>query len=134
QPTLLRRCLRRTLLCCTRGCGGSRALVRCWCRVARIDDLDMSDLRWIVRPVVAFIACQPRDLFYHVEVLTLSEDCVLAVEVRCGNFGDEELRTVGIRPAVGHRQAAGLVEGQVGGELILKVVAWAARSVARRVA
>jgi len=38
----------------------------------------------------------------------LAEDNVLAIEPRGRNSGDEELRTVGVRAGIGHRQETGL--------------------------
>src|SRR5271166_2263713 len=104
------------------------------CRMLRIDDLDVGNLRRTVWPVGARIGGQARDPLYHIEVLALPENRVLAVEVRRGNFGDEELRAVGVRPTVGHRQAAGLVEGQVGAELILKAISGISAPIACRIA
>jgi hypothetical protein len=36
---------------------------------------------------------------------------VVVVEVGGGHLGDEELRAVGVRPRIRHRQVAGFVEG-----------------------
>ena len=41
----------------------------------------------------------------------LTEDRVLEVQQRGGADGDEELRAVGARTGVGHREQVGLVEG-----------------------
>src|SRR5581483_4069155 len=41
----------------------------------------------------------------------------------CRHLGDEELRSIGVGTAVGHGQAARLVEGEIGGELVLEAVA-----------
>src|SRR5271166_1698799 len=89
----------------------------------RINDLDVRDLWRRVGPVSARIGIQTRNLLYHVEVLALPEDGVLAVQVRSRNFCDEKLRAVSVRPAVSHCQASGLVEGEGGAELILEGVA-----------
>src|ERR1017187_2530296 len=96
----------------------------------RIDDLHMRDLRRIKWPVVARIGGEAGDLLHQFGVIALSEDGVFAVQVRRRNFGDKELRTVGVRAAVGHGQATGLVEGQIG-ELVLEVVTRAAATVAQ---
>ena len=88
-----------------------------------VGDLDANDLRRIVGPVRARIGWHPRDFLYQVKVLALSENRVFAIEMRCGNFGDEELRSIGIRPAVRHCQPTGLIEGEIGTELVFETVA-----------
>ena len=65
--------------------------------MARIGDLDANDLRRIVGTIVARIGRQTRNLLDHVDVLALAEDGVMAVQIRRRNFGDEELRAVGVR-------------------------------------
>ena len=52
-----------------------------------------------------------------------TEDGVLAVEVRGGAMGDEELGAVGVRSGVGHREHAGLVVPAVGFAFALELVA-----------
>ena len=64
---------------------------------------------------------QARNLLHHVEVLALAEDAVVPVQVAAWNFSNEELRAVRIRPAVRHGQAAGLIERQVGADLVLEL-------------
>ena len=55
--------------------------------------------------------------------------------LRCGRaLGDEELRAVGVRARVGHRQQARLVELEVRPELVLEAVAGIARAGAQRIA
>ncbi len=53
-----------------------------------------------------------------------------AGQVRRWGVGDEELPSVGIGPAIGHRQQAGPVELEIRVELILKGVARPARACA----
>ena len=55
-----------------------------------------------------------------VRVLDLAEDRVLAVQVRRRADRDEELRAVGARPGVGHREQVRAVELQLGVELVLE--------------
>src|ERR1017187_3887722 len=89
----------------------------------RLNDLDANDLGRVAWHIVARIGRHARDLLHHVDILALSEDGVVAVEMRRGNVGNEELRAVGIGPAIGHRQASGLVELERGTELIFEAVA-----------
>jgi hypothetical protein len=56
----------------------------------------------------------------------LTEDRVLAVQPGGRADGDEELRAVGARAGVGHRQQVGLVEDELGVRLVLERVAGAA--------
>ena len=69
-----------------------------------------------------------------VRVDDLAEDGVLAVQVRGLAYRDEELRAVGSRARVGHRQQVGLVELQLGVELVGELVARAAAAGAGGVA
>ncbi len=62
--------------------------------------------------------------------VALAEDGVLAVELGDGRFGDEELGAVGVGAGVGHGEAAGLVEGEDGVDLVLEEVAGVAGAVA----
>ncbi len=65
------------------------------------------------------------------DVLTFgdfTEDGVLAVQPRRFDVGDEELRTVGVRAGVGHRENAWSVVLQVGVEFVLELVAGTAGS------
>ena len=68
----------------------------------------------------------------------LAEDGVLAVELGDGLFGDEELGAVGAGrragAGVGHGEAAGLIEGEGGVDLVLEEVAGIAGAVAGAVA
>ena len=54
--------------------------------------------------------------------LDAPEDCVFVVEPRRGDGGDEELRAVGARPSVRHRECVGTVVAQRSMELILELV------------
>ena len=63
-----------------------------------------------------------------------AKDGVLAVEMRSGAVGDEELRTVRVRACICHGEDAGLVVATVGLALTLELVAWATRSSAVRAA
>src|SRR5664280_1544884 len=101
--------------------------------MTRVDDLDGDDLGRVVWPIAARIGRHACDLLHQIEVLALSEDGVFAVEVGCWNFGDEELRAVGVGPAIGHRQPPGLVEGEGGTELIFEAVSRITRSIAYRI-
>src|SRR5580700_3616199 len=78
----------------------------------RIDDLHMNDLRRIEGAVVG-AGRETRNLLHQFVVVALSEDIVVAVEVRRGNLGDEELGAVGVGAAIGHGEATGNVEGEV---------------------
>src|ERR1039458_3827528 len=100
----------------------------------RLKDLDANDLGRVAWPIGARIGRHARDLLHHVDVLALSEDGVVAVEVGRGNVGNEELRAVGIGPAIGHRQASRLVELERGAELIFEAVAGITGSVTDGVA
>src|SRR5690606_20591277 len=62
----------------------------------------------------------------------LAEDRVLAVEPRGGVEGDEELRAVGARAGVGHGEQVGLVEDELGVDLVLERVARATGAGAQR--
>src|SRR5712671_1240361 len=64
----------------------------------------------------------------------LAEDGVAVVEVRRRDLGDEELRAVGVRPRVRHREQARLVEAAAALELDLEAVAGIAGAGAQRVA
>ena len=59
---------------------------------------------------------------------------MFAVELRDDVFGDEELGAVSAGAGVGHGEAAGLVEGEGGVELIFEHVAGVANAGAERVA
>ena len=61
---------------------------------------------------------------------------MVCLPLSCGNggFGDEELRAVGAGTGVGHGEAAGLVEGEGGVDLVLEEVAGIAASVAELIA
>src|SRR5271169_4421343 len=92
------------------------------CRMVRIDDLDGDDFWRIVRAIRARIGRQAGDLLHDVQVLTLSENRMVAVQVWRGDFGDEELRAIGIGAAIGHCQAPRLVEGERWRGLVLEAV------------
>src|SRR5690348_16297250 len=59
-------------------------------------------------------------------VVTLAKECVVLVERVVALLGNEELASVGVRTGVGHRQAPGPVEVEIGVELILEGVTWSA--------
>src|SRR6478735_2532537 len=67
-------------------------------------------------------------------VLDDAEDRVAVVEVWRGAERDEELRAVGVRPGVGHREDALAVVAQARMELVGELVARAAESLAERIA
>ena len=60
--------------------------------------------------------------------IALAKDGVLAVERRSGDFGDEELRAVGIRAGIGVGKAAWLIEGEIRQSFILELEAQFVRS------
>ena len=64
----------------------------------------------------------------------LTEDGVLVGQPAGGRGGDEELRAVGARAGVGHREQVGAVEGELGVELVLERVAGATGAGAERAA
>ena len=63
----------------------------------------MSDPHGAKRPVVAGVRRFVRDYRHegYSSIVALAENCVIAVEVRHGDFGDEELRSVRVRTGVG---------------------------------
>ena len=63
-----------------------------------------------------WIAAHARDLFHQSNsgFVTLAENGISAVQMRVGNFGDKELRAVGVRTGIGVGQASGPVKQQVG--------------------
>ena len=85
---------------------------------------DFRDLHRIIRSVVARIGGFACDLFYQLDALgsALAEEVVVAVEMRRRNFGDEELRAVGVWTRVRHCQSTRNVELQIRGELIVETV------------
>ncbi len=64
----------------------------------------------------------------------LTEDRVMTVQMRRRGHGDEELRAVRPRAGIRHRQEIGLVEDEIGVELIFEGVARAATAIALGVA
>src|SRR5277367_1423335 len=64
----------------------------------------------------------------------LSEDGMLAVEPIGYDMRDEELRAVGIRPGVGHRECAGLMFARIVSRFIAEAIAGAAAAGAGGVA
>src|ERR1700678_3989226 len=90
-----------------------------------VDDLDRA--KWTFT-----IGSHARDFLdqFDGSVIALSEDGVAAIEARVGNFGDEELRTVGIRSGVRVSHTSGTIEGNRGRSLVLEFVAGIARTVA----
>src|ERR1700757_562476 len=127
---------RRTLLSGRRALLRPRGFVRTprRRRVPSFGDLDVGDLRRIVWAIVARVAGHPGNLLDYVDVLALPENRVMIVEPRRGDIGDEELRAIRTGAAVRHRQPARLVEGEVGAELVLELVAGIAGAGAQRVA
>src|SRR6266550_1520793 len=90
------------------------------------DDLDVFELRLRVSA--------PCDLRHQILPLDhLAEDGVAAVQVRDRHFGDEELRSVGVRPRIGHRQQSRPIELLPALELVLEAVPRAARPGPRRI-
>lgn len=96
------------------------------------DDLDVLDRPiQLARPRTAHLV----DDIHAID--DLAKDGVLAIEVRRGGQGDEELAAVGAGPAVGHGQDALAGVSARGVELVLELAAvdgLAARARARRVA
>jgi hypothetical protein len=63
-----------------------------------------------------------------------TEDCMLAIEVRCGQVSDEKLAAIGVRSGVGHGENSCLGVLQRAVDLIGKTVSWATRTGASWVA
>ena len=63
-----------------------------------------------------------------------TEDGVLAIKVRGGAVGDEELAAIGAGTGIGHGEDAGLVVAQVAFAFVLKVVSRAAATSSRGIA
>src|SRR5208337_1677412 len=63
-------------------------------------------------------------------IIALAEDGVFAIEARIGNFGDEELRSVGVGSGVGVGETPRAIELDRGRSLILEFVAGIARAIA----
>src|SRR5580692_11074212 len=118
------------LLLGRRAASGALMSRRC---ALRFGDLDLDDLRRIVGTIVA-VTRQARDLLHQVEVLTLAEDAVVAVQRGIRSFGDEELRTVGIGTGIGVGEASGLIELQVRSGLVLDLEARIAGAGSLRIA
>jgi hypothetical protein len=100
--------------------------------MARIDDPYMVDLDRTERTVIARIGRHAGDLLDQIIVVALPKDVVVGVEMRSRNFSNEELRSVGVRSAVGHSEASRDIEGQVA-LFITETVAGASAAVAQRV-
>ena len=66
--------------------------------------------------------------------MNFAEHAVLVVEPRRRHQRDEKLAAVGIRPAVGHRQDAGLAVPERRPEFVAEVVAGTAGALAQRIA
>ena len=64
----------------------------------------------------------------------LTEDGMLAIEVRGGSVGDEELAAIGPGTGIGHGKDSGLVVAEVALALILKGISWAAPAGSRGIA
>src|SRR5580704_5852432 len=123
----------------TRRRGRRRAgwFLRRGCRLSRsgratANNLDVNNLHRTKRTVIAGVGSLVRDLFhqFHAGFITLAEDGVAPVEMRLGDLRDEELRAVGSRTGVGIGESAGLVEQQVGGNLVLEIDPDVARPIA----
>src|ERR1043166_8671884 len=104
-------------------------------RPACVHDRDLVDLRRIVRLVVR-IPRQPRNLLHDFDawIIALAEDCVVAVQTRIGNSGDEKLRAVGVRSRVGIRQSSRPIEREIWRSLVLEFVTRIAAPVAHWIA
>src|SRR5450755_4455513 len=63
-------------------------------------------------------------------LIALTKNCVAAIQAWIRNFGDEELRAVGIRSGVGIGESPGAIELDVRRSLILELVPGIARAVA----
>ena len=93
---------------------------RCWLLRGRgclrqTCDVNLAVLHGIIRTIVARVGGFARDLLhqFHTFRSALPKDRVTTIEVRRWNFGYEELRTVGRRSGVGHREAPGNIELEV---------------------
>lgn len=70
------------------------------------------------------------------DVLTfdnLAENGMMTVQPRTRNVSDEELRTIGVRTGVRHRQCAGAVVAKVGMEFVFKRITRSSRSISSRI-
>src|SRR5204862_5888168 len=95
------------------------------------EQLDALDLL-ILERTIARIALHVGDLLHHVQTDDdAAEHGVLAVEVRRRSLGDEELRTVGARAGVGHREHARTVVAQLAHDLVSEAITRATRAPAR---
>src|SRR5271157_1434960 len=66
-------------------------------------------------------------------IIALAENVISAIEAGVGNFGDEELRAIGVRSDIGVSQTPGPIELDRRRSLILEFVAWIACAVADRI-
>src|ERR1700728_3018291 len=125
---------------CLRGCRrrflwwGRRSRRFRWNSVLR-----NNNMRDLYRPkglVVGWIARHESNLLHQGDrrFVTLTKDRIAAIQVRSGDFGDKELRSVGVRTGVRVRQPSGLIKEQISRSLILELVAGIARPVAGRIA
>src|SRR5579884_3301507 len=105
-------------------------------RLCQSGDVDLGNLHRIVRPIIAWVGRLARDLLHEFDTLgrALSEDRVMSVEMRRWHFRDEELRAVGVRSRVGHRESAGDIEIQIRRDFIFKAVAGTAFARSFRIA
>src|SRR5580658_4611430 len=96
-------------------------------------DFDVIDLDRTKRTFA--IRGHARDFLHQFDgsVIALSKDGVAAIEARVRNFGDEELRAVGVGSGVGVGETPGTVEGDGGGSFIFEFVAGIARAIAGRI-
>jgi hypothetical protein len=97
-------------------------------------DHDLVDAHWCCGPVPEAFR-HARDLLHKLDagVVALAEDGVVSVQPGRGLLGDEELRSVGSGPGIGHGQPPRTVEGQRGRDLIREFVPGIARARAQRV-
>ena len=103
-----------------RGLGGCRLRCRRCC--SGLCDRDVVNLHRAIRPVVG-VAAHAGNLFHQSDggFVALAEDGVSAIQVRVGNFGDEELGAVSVRAGVGVSQASGPIKLQSRGSFVLEL-------------
>src|SRR5271154_7073787 len=98
----------RGFLCAGRWLGrGCRLRAGCRAGTMNFDVRDLDGTEWTF--TVRGHAC---DLFNQLDggIITLAEDGVSAIQAGVGNFGDKELRAVGVRSGVGVGETPRAVE------------------------
>src|SRR5712671_3801884 len=109
---------------------------RRWLCGAAAINLDVNDLNWTKRTVIAGIGGHMRNLLdqSHSRLVALPEQSVLSVQMRRGNFCNEKLRAIRIRAGIRIGETTRPVEWQIRRNLILELISRIARPVSLRVA